>query len=62
VNTKILIFYTVAESIKNLQLGNLDTGLQVKEEYFKHRNGYLVKSCKDLQTSKNKKGRHQRKN
>ena len=34
---------------------NLDRGLQVKEKTVKYRNGFLEKSCKDLQTTKNKK-------
>jgi hypothetical protein len=43
-------------------LGNLDIGLQVTDKTLKYRNGYLVKSCKDFQTTKSKKGSHQRKN
>ena len=41
---------------------NLDRGLQVKEKTVKYRNGFLEKSCKDLQTTKNKKWSNQRKN
>ena len=31
-------------------MGSLVTGLQVKEKIVKYRNGFLEKSCKDLQT------------
>jgi len=34
----------------------MGVGLQVREETLKHKNGYLVKSCKDLQTTKSKEG------
>jgi hypothetical protein len=43
-------------------LGDLDTGLRVKEKTVKYRNGFLEKSCKDLQTTKSKKLSKQRKN
>jgi hypothetical protein len=62
VNTKETnILYSGRKYFK-LRLGNLDTGLQVRDKTLKYRNGYLVKSCKDLQSTKSKKGSHQRKN
>jgi len=44
------------------QLENLNTGLQSKEKCMKYIYRFLEKSCKDLQTNKNKKRSHQRKN
>jgi hypothetical protein len=38
-----------------VQLGNLDTGLQVKEKHVQCWIGLLEKSWKDLQTTKSKK-------
>ena len=36
-------------------MGNLDTGLQVKEKTVKHRIWFLERSCKDIEISKSKK-------
>ena len=54
VNTKTQIFSSDRKHFK-LQLGNLDTILQVRVKTVKYRNGFLEKSCKDHQTTESKK-------
>ena len=41
------ILYSDSKYLK-LQLGNLGTGLKVKEKAGKYRNGFLERSCRDL--------------
>jgi len=55
VNTKKRIFFCSDRKHFKLWLGNLDTGLQVKEKTLMYRGGVLDKSCRGLQTTKSKK-------
>jgi len=55
VNKKKGIFYTVIESILNYSWEIWTVDYKLNKKNIKYRNGFLEKSCKDIQTTTRKK-------